>query len=157
MRDRVPDLSVFPFTVPAIGAFHQIEFEQPVAFLIGENGAGKSTLLEALAIASGLNAEGGSRNFRFATRESHSELHRYLRLSRSPRRVRDRYFLRAETYYNLATNIEELGVDNAYGDRGLHDTDRTDAGRAPRSASNGFLAAWITDNVWPSRSRVPLV
>jgi predicted ATPase len=101
-----------------------------VTFFIGENGAGKSTFLEAIAAASGLNPEGGSRNFNFSTRASHSPLKDYLRLVRSPRRVRDRYFLRAESYFNLATNIEELDrvpslsappIINSYGGKSLHE------------------------------------
>ncbi len=126
-RDRVPDMAAFPFTIPAIGALDTLELPRPVTFLVGENGAGKSTLLEAVAVAMGLNAEGGSRNFRFATRETHTDLHRYLRLTRSARRARDRYFLRAETYYNLASNIDELdqggggpAIVDSYGGKSLH-------------------------------------
>ena len=121
LRDRVPDIGVFPFTIPAIGALDTVSFEQPVTFLIGENGAGKSTLLEAIAVATGLNAEGGSQNFTFSTRASHSLLHKYLRLTRGTRRVNDRYFLRAESFYNLATNIEDLGVGKSYGTTSLHE------------------------------------
>ena len=71
LRERVPSSAEFPFTIPAIGGFETMAFEQPVTFLIGENGAGKSTLLEAIAVSSGLNPEGGSRNFNFSTRASH--------------------------------------------------------------------------------------
>jgi predicted ATPase len=39
-----------------------------VTFLVGENGSGKSTLIEAIAVAVGFNAEGGSRDFHFSTR-----------------------------------------------------------------------------------------
>ena len=115
LRDRIGDPNRFPFTIPAIGGLDTIEFTRPVTFFIGENGAGKSTLLEAIAVARGLNAEGGSRNFRFATRASHSELHRCLRLSRSARRVRDSYFLRAESFYNVATEIEAMDEDGGLG------------------------------------------
>ena len=108
LRDKVPSFDEYPFSIPAIRDLQELEFEQPVTFLIGENGSGKSTLLEAIAIGCGLNPEGGSRNFNFATRASHSALKDYLRLSRSPRKVRDRYFLRAESYFNLATYIERL-------------------------------------------------
>jgi predicted ATPase len=128
LRDKVPSLAEYPFSIPAIGGLNEIHFDQPVTFFIGENGSGKSTLLEAFAVASGLNPEGGSRNFNFATRASHSSLKDYLRLSRSPRRVRDSYFLRAESYFNLATQIEvldeELGgppIINSYGGKSLHE------------------------------------
>ena len=107
-RDKVPSFDEYPFNIPAIRDFDELTFEQPVTFLIGENGSGKSTLLEAVAVASGLNPEGGSRNFNFSTRPSHSALKDYLRLTRSPRRVRDAFFLRAESYFNVATRIDRL-------------------------------------------------
>jgi predicted ATPase len=121
LRDKVPSFDDYPFDIPAIRDFDELDFEQPVTFFIGENGAGKSTLLEAIAVASGLNPEGGSRNFNFSTRASHSSLDQFLRLTRGPRRVRDRYFLRAESYFNLATNIEDLGVVDSYGGKSLHE------------------------------------
>src|SRR5471032_1137968 len=82
LRDRVTDWEVHPFTVPVVRGFDRLMLDQPVTFLIGENGSGKSTLLEAIAVAWGLNPEGGSRDLRFATRESHADLHSYLRLTR---------------------------------------------------------------------------
>jgi predicted ATPase len=130
LRDKISSPDEYPFSIPAIGHLREIRFEQPVTFFIGENGSGKSTLLEAIAVASGLNPEGGSRNFNFATRASHSGLKDYLRLARSPRRARDSYFLRAESYFNLATNIEALDrepvpwappIINSYGGRSLHE------------------------------------
>ena len=128
-RDKIASLTDYPFSIPAIGNLDQIQFEQPVTFFIGENGSGKSTLLEAIAAAWGLNPEGGSRNFNFATRASHSSLKDYLRLTRSVRRVRDSYFLRAESYFNVATQIELLDEDpfggppiiGAYGGKSLHE------------------------------------
>jgi predicted ATPase len=115
LRQKVTSFKDFPFSIPAIGGLESIEFDRPVTFFVGENGAGKSTLLEAIAIGMGLNPEGGSRNFKFATRESHSSLSNFLRLSRSARRVRDSYFLRAESYFNVATEIEELDREPAFG------------------------------------------
>jgi len=128
-RDKIASLTDYPFSIPAIGNLDQIQFEQPVTFFIGENGSGKSTLLEAIAAAWGLNPEGGSRNFNFATRASHSSLKDHLRLTRSVRRVRDSYFLRAESYFNVATQIELLDEDpfggppiiGAYGGKSLHE------------------------------------
>jgi predicted ATPase len=89
LRARVPSFEEYPFSIPAIGGLDELTFEQPVTFFVGENGSGKSTLLEAIAVASGLNPEGGSRNFNFSTRASHSGLKDYLRLTRSPRRRHD--------------------------------------------------------------------
>ena len=82
---------------------------------------GKSTLVEALAIRYGLNAEGGSRNFNFSTRDTHSELHRHLTLEKGPPYPSDFFFLRAETFYNVASYIEETGATPWYGDRSLHE------------------------------------
>jgi predicted ATPase len=120
LRDRVTDWEVHPFTVPVVRAFDRLSFDQPVTFLVGENGSGKSTLLEAIAIAWGLNAEGGSRDLRFATRESHSDLYKYLRLARGLHRAGDQFFLRAESFYNLASTVEDLG-GTRYGNISLHE------------------------------------
>ncbi len=84
-----------------------LTFSQPVTFLVGENGTGKSTLIEAIAVAFGLNPEGGSRNFNFSTASSHSDLHKYL-LLRKDIFPKDSYFLRAESVYNVASYINEL-------------------------------------------------
>ena len=130
LSDRVEAMSGHPFDLPAIRAFARegcLRLHPSATFLVGENGAGKSTLLEALAIAAGFNAEGGSRNFNFATRESHSALHRCIRLVRSARRPRDGFFLRAESLFTLATEIERLGVGDAYGDRSLHEQSHGEA------------------------------
>lgn len=119
-RDKVPSFDSYPFNLPAVRNLDQIAFHPSVTFIIGENGSGKSTLLEAVAVAWGFNAEGGSKNFQFETRASHSELHSFLRLARGLRRPKDGYFLRAESFYNLATQVEELGV-TGYGDASLHE------------------------------------
>lgn len=78
---------------------------------MGENGTGKSTLIEAIAVAAGFNPEGGSQNFRFASRASESSLGEHLVLSWGTRKPRTRFFLRAESYYNVATEIERLDRD----------------------------------------------
>ncbi len=111
----------FPFNLPALRKLTTLPFHPKVTFLVGENGSGKSTLLEAIAVAHGLNPEGGSRNFHFASRESHSSLGEYVRLARAPAIERESYFLRAETFYNVASEIERLGVGGGYGDRSLHE------------------------------------
>lgn len=79
-----------------------------VTFFVGENGSGKSTLLEAAAVAAGLNPEGGTRNFNFATAETHSDLADYVTLVRGARRHKDSFFLRGETLYNVASEIDRL-------------------------------------------------
>lgn len=86
---------------------HSLPIPSEVTILVGENGAGKSTLIEAIAVAYGFNAEGGSRNFNFSTAATHSDLWQHLILARQDF-PRDGFFLRAESYYNVATNIDEM-------------------------------------------------
>ena len=127
-RDKVPSFQDYPFNLPAVRTLDRIDFDPALTFVVGENGSGKSTLLEAIAVSVGLNAEGGSRNFGFSTYRSHSVLNDFLRPVRGPRRPRDSFFLRAESFYNLATNIEDLDKEpggtapiiNAYGGTSLH-------------------------------------
>ncbi len=92
-----------------------VAFHSPVTFFVGENGTGKSTLTEALAIAMGFNPEGGTRNFHFSTEATHSELHAYLRVARGVRRMRDGFFLRAESFYNVASNIDAMDREPSFG------------------------------------------
>ncbi|HEY3802446.1 MAG TPA: AAA family ATPase [Kofleriaceae bacterium] len=119
-RDRVGDFAKYPFEIPAIAALHELELDPRVTLFVGENGSGKSTLLEAIAVACRFNAEGGTTSFNFATRRSESDLHDYLRVVRGYRRIRDGFFLRAESLFNVATEIERLGT-GGYGDRSLHE------------------------------------
>jgi predicted ATPase len=93
--------------IPAISGTDRIDFTHPVTFFVGENGSGKSTLLEAIAVSSGFNPEGGTKNYNFSTYDSHSELCNAIRLSRGIRRAGGGYFLRAESFYNVATMEEE--------------------------------------------------
>ncbi len=129
LRDKVESFDAYPFVLPAIRDLESIELHPRMTFLVGENGSGKSTLLEALAVALDFNPEGGSRNFNFSTRASHSPLHGYLRIAKGIRRPRDGFFLRAESYFNLGTEIERLDEEfpglppiiDAYGGRSLHE------------------------------------
>ena len=113
--------------IPALRNLTELSFTHPVTCLVGENGTGKSTLLEAIAVAAGFNPEGGSRNFRFSTYDSHSELCGAMRLIRSYRRPAWSYFLRAESFYNVATQAENYRDDDLeeyyyarYGGKSLH-------------------------------------
>lgn len=117
----------FPFSLPLVRSLGRLPLHPQVTFFVGENGSGKSTLLEAIAVAMGFNAEGGSRNFRFATRESHSPLHEHLRLARGIALPRDGFFLRAESFFNVSTEIERLGVTRAYGGTALHEQSHGEA------------------------------
>jgi predicted ATPase len=128
LRDRIEKSDRYPYNLPAIRHLSTLTFHPKVTFLVGENGSGKSTLLEAIAVASGLNPEGGSRNFNFATRASHSSLDECLRLARTIAVPGDSYFLRAESFYNVASEIERLDKESggppiiaAYGGVSLHE------------------------------------
>jgi predicted ATPase len=128
-RDEVESFDRYPFSLPVVRHLDSLDLHPAVTFLVGENGSGKSTLLEAIAVAWGFNPEGGTRNFRFGTRASHSVLHEYLRLVKGLKRPRDGFFLRAESLFNLATQIEHLDEEpssgppiiNSYGYRSLHE------------------------------------
>ncbi len=106
--------------IAALNGVEQIDFSRPVTFFVGENGSGKSTLLEGIAVAYGFNPEGGTKNYSFSTYDSHSELCDAMRLSRGPRRAAGGYFLRAESFYNVATKEEEYGRESAMGPQYYH-------------------------------------
>ncbi|MFE0510120.1 AAA family ATPase [Streptomyces sp. NPDC058964] len=105
------DNGQYPFSLPAVRHLARsggLTVPAGATFLVGDNGAGKSTLIEAIAVAAGFNPEGGSRNFRFATRATESVLGEHLILTRGARKPRTDFFLRAESYYNVASEIERL-------------------------------------------------
>ena len=128
-REGVPNYDAYPFCIPAVRELHELKFHSDVTFIVGENGCGKSTLLEGIAAAWGFNPEGGTVNFRFSTRASHSELHNHLRLAKSVQRPKDGFFLRAESFFNVATDIERMDAEpsfaprviDSYGGRSLHE------------------------------------
>ena len=91
----------------------RMPFSSNVTFFVGENGTGKSTLLEAIAVAYGFNAEGGSKNFTFSTNATHSELFEHITLAKRGY-AEDGYFLRAESMYNVATNIDDMDKEQSF-------------------------------------------
>lgn len=127
-RELVPSFEQYPFALNAVRQLTSLRLHPAVTFLIGENGSGKSTLLESIAVAWGFNPEGGTRNFSFSTHASHSELHKFLRLSRGFKRPRDGFFLRAESFFNVASEIHRLDEEpssgpriiESYGGKSLH-------------------------------------
>jgi predicted ATPase len=114
-RAAIASWAEYPFSLPIVKTLETLALHPQITFIVGENGSGKSTLLEALALSLGFNAEGGSRNFNFATRPSHSVLHEYLRVSRGIRRPKTGYFFRAESFFNVATEIDRLDAIESAG------------------------------------------
>ena len=147
--EDVPSFDTYPFSLPAVRNLDVLKFHPKVTFLVGENGSGKSTLLEAIAVSFGFNPEGGTKNFTFSTRASHSDLHKFLRLGKGFRRPADGFFLRAESFFNLGTEIEALDrepsfgppIIDAYGGRSLHEQSHGESFMAlllKRFRGNGF-------------------
>lgn len=106
--------------IEALKDLETLDFNSNVTFFVGENGSGKSTLLEAMAIASGFNPEGGTKNYSFSTYDSHSELYDAIRVVRGSRKARWGYFLRAESFYNVAT-MEERYADEGHESQKYHE------------------------------------
>ncbi|WP_404459599.1 AAA family ATPase [Oceanobacillus kapialis] len=140
-RDQIPSYNRFPFNLPIIRNLNKFTFHPNVTYIVGENGMGKSTLLEGIAVALGFNPEGGTRNFNFSSYDSHSELDHYLRVAKGAIRPKDGFFFRAESFYNVATNIEvmdeeKLGgrpIIDSFGGQSLHE----------QSHGESFFAAFL--------------
>ena len=114
--------------IPAVKVLEDrsLDFDRQLTIFVGENGTGKSTLIEAIAIAMGFNPEGGTKNFSFSTNDSHSDLYRHLSVSRQAY-PKDGFFLRAESFYNVASSIEKMDEEgggrpiiDSYGGISLH-------------------------------------
>lgn len=128
--DAATSVERYPFTLPVVRqviAAGGLNLDPGVSFLVGDNGTGKSTLVEAIAVAAGFNAEGGSRSFRFVTRASESSLGDHLIVRWGARKPRNGFFLRAVSFYNVATEVDRLAREAgppllpAYGGRSLHE------------------------------------
>jgi predicted ATPase len=121
-RGFVTDWDDHPFSVPAIQRLETLELHPKVTFFVGENGSGKSTLLEGIAEKLGFNIEGGTKNTNLEIGEYSSPLTRCLRLSRTSIRPMDGFFLRAESFFNFATLIDEEKYGTwCYGGKSLHE------------------------------------
>ena len=117
------DPEYYPFNIPAVCHLEKmgsLTLEKPVTFFVGENGTGKSTLIEAIAVAMGFNGEGGSRDFFFSTQDTHSELCDYLTIGKSVW-PKDGFFLRAESFYNTASYLEQNSTMVRYGGVSFHE------------------------------------
>jgi predicted ATPase len=138
-RQAVPSFERYPFSLPAVRGLHRLQLHPSVTYFVGENGSGKSTLLEAIAVACGFNPEGGAlHEVEFATRESHTGLHRWLDVRVPDRLAMRGYFLRAESFYNVATAVERQDEEpwmkalprrnrDRYGGRALHEQSHGEA------------------------------
>lgn len=127
LRDQLP-VDSYTLAIPALRSLENLDFPCPVTFFTGENGSGKSTLLEAVAVAYGFNPEGGTRNFQFSTRDTHSDFSSALRLRKGVKKPQDGFFLRAESFYNVASKVDDYAAESIgrinyldyYGGRSLH-------------------------------------
>lgn len=113
--------------ISALQGVNSISFSRNITFFVGENGSGKSTLLEGIAVAYGFNAEGGNKNYSFSTFDSHANLHEAITVVKGPFRPRGNYFLRAESFYNVASKAEDYRDGDSmesyyskYGGKSLH-------------------------------------
>lgn len=135
------NVNQYPYNLNVLRNLNKMVLDENVTFLVGENGTGKSTLIEAIAIAYGFNPEGGSINFNFSTRFSSSQLYKNVKIRKTCNHPKDGYFLRAESFYNVATNIEEMDdvpsgapkVIGSYGGKSLHE----------QSHGESFLALFL--------------
>lgn len=110
-RSEVESFDEYPFSIPIIRNLTELSFEKPVTFIVGENGSGKSTIVEALAVAMGLSAEGGTRNMSYSTVNTTSELHEYITVLKSGVSPKWKYFLRAESFYTMANAFDGYKED----------------------------------------------
>jgi predicted ATPase len=125
MNEKIQNHSQYPFNIPTIRHLDRISLNKNVTFFVGENGSGKSTLLEAIAFQCGFNTAGGSRNNQYELVSSEAQLGDYIRLSWMPK-VNNGFFLRAESFYNFASHIDELASEDRriyqyYGGKSLHE------------------------------------
>ena len=113
-RENIISFDKYPFNIDVIKNFEELKLTSPVTFLVGENGIGKSTFIEAVAGSIGLNPEGGSQNFNFSTKDTHSILSNYLTVSHF-NIPRTKFFLRAESFYNVASEIVRISEEGGQG------------------------------------------
>src|SRR5580692_2752172 len=122
LRDRVVRWDEYPFNIPAIASLNSLEITSPICFFVGENGTGKSTLLEAIAAHYGFGLEGGNRNFSPKTTDSVTGIEplvKALRLSFT-KRTGGGFYLRAESFFNVASHVDQVGASDSYGGKSLH-------------------------------------
>lgn len=122
-------------SIPSLNKLEELTFHKNITIFAGTNGAGKSTLLEAIAVAWGFNPEGGTKNYDFSTRDTHSELHKALTIVKGSRQPKSNFFLRAESFYNVASKFDDYGLNECY-DQSLH------------NQSHGESFLWLTQSTF---------
>lgn len=135
VRKGISSFDSYPFCLPAVHNLNSLKLHPNVTFIVGENGTGKSTILEAIAVAYGFNPEGGTKNFSFSSMDTHSDLYSCIKLFKGVKKPKDGFFLRAESLYNVATEIERMDsepsfgppVKMAYGGKSLHEQSHGEA------------------------------
>lgn len=124
--NSIESYDLYPYNLPAVKNLYELTFHPRVTFIVGENGTGKSTILEAIAVAYGFNPEGGTKNFSFSSRNTHSDLYEHIKIIKGTTRPKDGFFFRAESFYNVASNIDDLdsivpgNFLSLYGGKSLH-------------------------------------
>src|SRR6266705_326607 len=111
----------YPFNIPCLAGGLHLTFTSDVTFLVGENGSGKSTILEAIAEKCGFNLSGGNRDHQYLLGRNLSDLAQACRVVWNRKAV-EGFFMRAETFFNFATYLDEIGSTfSAYGGKSLHE------------------------------------
>lgn len=146
LKDQIPEnnyLSDLP-VIKTLQRIKELEFDCPITFFVGENGSGKSTLIEAMAINYGFNPEGGTLNYNFETKRTHSDLYKHITLIKSYNRAKSGYFLRAESFYNSQSYtdyLDDLLTDYTYAEHIFKSQDNP-LSRHCCSHGEGFLATF---------------
>lgn len=133
-KEEKAHIPTYPYHLPIFQQLEAFEFHPNVTFIVGENGMGKSTFIETIASLYGFNPEGGTRNFHFSNYDSYVDMHDDLRLVKSAYRPDEHFFLRAESFYNVATEIERLDregggqhIIDSFGGKSLHEQSHGEA------------------------------
>ncbi len=149
-KEKIINPGKYPYNIPCLKGLDVLEFHSPVTFLIGENGSGKSTLIEAIAISMGMNGEGGTNNFNFSTKNTISPLHQYIKVVKTSKLPQTKFFLRAESFYNFATHLDEIeqdsgGIFTYYGGKSLHEQSHGESFMAVMKNRFGKNGLYILD------------
>ncbi len=107
LKPGAKNQSDFPFNLPLVKNFDQLEFHSPVTFFVGENGSGKSTMLEAIGAGVKLATVGGDDVERDRTLDHARALGRRLKFSWASKTHRG-FFLRAEDFFNFARRLQAM-------------------------------------------------